>query len=125
MSEQNRYHITPNSKIRETEEWDGWGGTWWEIADTWQDAIKNMLDKEDWEVGAYQVISGDIRKPIGRRHLRYPRNTVQSTVFCSGRENQSNPHRTLTLAGQQKKRGCGGSRTRKYQGVRGRQSHKL
>ena len=59
MSEQNRYQISFNYKSSETEEWTGWRGSGWlETADTWQDAIRNMLLDEGYaEVGAYQVVS--------------------------------------------------------------------
>ena len=51
MSEQNRYRIDIYYKSRETEEWTGWRDNGWlAAADTWQDAIRNMLlDEGGWK----------------------------------------------------------------------------
>ena len=58
MSEQNRYHITFNYKSSETKEWAGWTkGVLWEVADTWQDSIKNILLGQFWVVGEYMVVA--------------------------------------------------------------------
>ena len=60
MAEQNRYQITVNYQRSETGEWSGWTkDVWWEAANTWQYAIKNMLESAilDGEIGLYQVLS--------------------------------------------------------------------
>ena len=54
MSEQNNYRIVCDYKSRETEEWTGWGKSWLETADNWQDAIHQWLDR-GWVAGDYTV----------------------------------------------------------------------
>ena len=44
MSAQNRYQIASNYKDRGTWEWRGWGKSWLETADTWQDATPKWID---------------------------------------------------------------------------------
>ena len=58
MSARNRYHISGGRE--EDTGWSGFmnEGGWW-TGDTWQDAIRNMLE-QDWEedwYGSYQVVS--------------------------------------------------------------------
>ena len=59
MSEQNRYLLVRNLLLRNytgEQEWRGWGKSWWETADTWQDAIQNGRDRA-WTGEDYTVVA--------------------------------------------------------------------